>query len=77
MVSAACSGLFFEVSSQYIWPSKGVYDSAQIDHRNATVPTRLTHRLARRKRCFTLEPLPPAIAREATVIVAIIAVVLA
>jgi hypothetical protein len=28
-VSAACSGLFFEVSSQYNQPSKGVYD--QID----------------------------------------------
>jgi hypothetical protein len=28
-VSTACSGLFFEVSSQCIWPSKGVYDSVK------------------------------------------------
>lgn len=26
-VQAACSGLFFEVNSEYTWPSKGVYDS--------------------------------------------------
>lgn len=29
-VSAACSGLFFEVSSQYNQPSKGVYGSASL-----------------------------------------------
>jgi hypothetical protein len=34
-VHAACSGLFFEVSSKHTWPSKGVYGVRQINCRAA------------------------------------------